>query len=350
MRRIEIRGRAIGPGKPVYVIAELSANHLGDFDRAVEMVRAAADAGADAVKLQTYTADTITVDSPEKWFEIEGESLWAGRRLYELYEEASTPWEWHRHLQVAAEEAGVDLFSSPFDPSAVDFLVELGMPAYKVASFELVDLPLIRHIARTGKPMIISTGMGTVSEIDKAVTAAEKAGCQQIALLRTNSAYPALPSEMDLRTIPHMAATWQVPIGISDHTLGPAVPIAAVTLGACIVEKHFTLDRGLGGPDAAFSAEPQEFFEMVEGIRLAEMAAGAVRYGPSPAEEKSLAHRRSLFIVRDLKAGAVLTQADVRSIRPADGLDPDLIDVVVGRTVARDVPAGTPLIWELLGA
>ena len=345
---IEIAGRRIGAGYPAYLIAELSANHNQNFDAAVELVRAAREAGADAVKLQTYTADTLTIDSDKEYFRVAGGTLWDGRTLYDLYDEAHTAWEWQPRLKEVAEEIGVHLFSSPFDPTAVDFLEGMGVPAYKVASFEIVDLPLIEKIARTGKPLIMSTGMATLSEIEEAIGAARSAGATQIALLKCTSAYPADPKEMNLRTIPHLAEVFGVAVGLSDHTMGMAVPVAAVTLGACIIEKHFTLSRGNPGPDSAFSLEPHEFKAMVEAVHTAEQALGAIRYGAGPEEEKSRAFRRSLFAVRDVKAGEVFTRENVRSIRPGHGLPPKHLEEVLGRRASRDIERGTPLSWELV--
>lgn len=343
-----IGGRPVGPGRPVYVIAELSANHGHDLGTALAIVEAAAEAGADAVKLQTYTADTMTIDSDAPPFRIGDGTLWAGRNLYELYEEAATPWEWHEALQARASDLGLDLFSTPFDPSAVDFLRDLGTPAMKIASFELVDLDLIRAAAATGQPLIISTGMATEAEIDDAVSAATGAGATGVILLRCNSSYPAPVEEMDLRAIPAMAERWGLPVGFSDHTLGTTAAIVAVTLGACVIEKHLTLRRADGGPDAAFSLEPGEFTAMVEAVREAEASLGAVRFGPSEHERHSLAFRRSLFVVADVAAGQRLTRDDVRAIRPGDGLPPKHLDEVVGRAAAGPIARGTPLRWDLL--
>lgn len=345
---MRIAGREIGPGHRTYIIAELSANHTQSFDRAVELIKAAQEAGADAVKLQTYTPDTITMASQKEYFRISGGTLWDGRTLYDLYRDAYTPWEWQPELKAVAEELGITLFSTPFDPTAVEFLEAMEVPAYKIASFELVDLPLIRLVAQTGKPLIMSTGMATLGEIEEAVNAAREAGARDIALLRTNSAYPAPPAEMHLRTIPHLAQTFGVPAGLSDHTLELAVPVTAVALGATIIEKHLTLSRALGGPDSAFSLEPHEFRAMVEAVRIAEQALGEVRYGPTPHEESSRIFRRSLFAIANIKAGEVLTWEKVRSIRPGHGLHPRHLPEVLGRRALRDIPAGTPLSWDLL--
>lgn len=346
---LQIADRVVGPGEPVYVIAELSANHGQDVERARELVHAAKEAGADAVKLQTYTADTLTIDSDKDYFVIKGGTLWDERSLYELYAEAYTPWEWHGDLKALAESLGLALFSSPFDDSAVEFLEGLGVPAYKVASPEIVDTALVRRIAQTGKPMIVSTGMASLPEISRAVEVARAAGASQVALLRCNSSYPAPAAEMDLRTIPHMAATWGVPVGLSDHTLGITAAITAVSLGACLIEKHFTLSRADGGPDSSFSLEPDEFRDMVRAVREAEQALGAIRYGPSPSEEKSRVFRRSLFATRDVRAGERFTHGNVRSIRPGHGLPPDYMEMVLGRVSTKDIERGTPLSWALIG-
>jgi pseudaminic acid synthase len=292
---MEINGRSVAPGAAVYIIAEMSANHGQSFEQAVKILEAAQQAGADAVKLQTYTPDTLTIDCDNEYFRING-TIWEGKNLYDLYGEAYTPWDWQPKLKEIADGLGLDLFSSPFDPTAVDFLLQMGVPAYKVASFEIVDLPLLRKIAKTGKPIIMSTGMGTLAEIEEAVRTIRVSGGTQLALLKCTSAYPALPDEMNLRTIPHLAQAFDLPVGLSDHTLGIAVPVAAVTLGACIVEKHFTLSRAAGGPDSAFSLEPHEFKMMVEAIRITEKALGTVHYGVSEAEAKSRVFRRSLFV------------------------------------------------------
>jgi len=340
--------RQIGPNEPVYIIAELSANHNQDFEQAVELIHEAKEAGADAIKLQTYTPDTLTIDCDNEYFRIGKGTIWEGKNLYQLYREAYTPWEWQPKLKIIANDLGMDLFSTPFDSTAVDFLEEMDVPAYKIASFELVDLPLIKRVAETGKPIIMSTGMATLSEIDEAVHTARDAGAHQIALLKCNSAYPAPPQEMNLRTIPHMAEAFGVPVGLSDHTLGIAVPVAAVTLGACIVEKHFTLSREMPGPDSAFSLEPHEFKPMVGAIRVVEKALGKVHYGASEREGKSSAFRRSLFVVKDMRAGEIFTEEGVRSIRPGYGLHTRNIKDVLGRRAIVDIRRGTPLCWSLI--
>ncbi|MCS6802857.1 MAG: pseudaminic acid synthase [Chloroflexota bacterium] len=347
MNAISLGRRRVGPGQPAYIVAELSANHHGSFDRAAAIIRAAARAGADAIKLQTYTPDTLTIACDRQEFRIGG-TIWEGRTLYDLYQEAFTPWEWHAELKAIAEAAGIDFFSAPFDPTAVDLLEALDIPAYKIASFELVDLPLIRRVARTGKPIIMSTGMATLEEIDEAVAAAREAGCRDLVLLHCNSGYPAAPSEMHLRTIPFLAARYGVPVGLSDHTLTPTAAIAAVTLGASLVEKHLTLSRADGGPDAAFSLEPDEFAALVAAIRETEAALGDVRRGPTERERASRALRRSLFVVEDVAAGEVLTERHVRSIRPGHGLPPKHLEAVIGRRAACAISRGTPLRWELV--
>jgi N-acetylneuraminate synthase len=345
MADIVIAGRPVGPGHPTYVIAELSANHGGRLERAEDLVRAAAEAGADAAKVQTYTPDSMTLDSQEAPFRVAEGLLWTGRTLYELYEEAQTPWEWYPRLRDVAQEVGIDLFSSPFDRAAVAFLDGLDVPVLKIASFELVDLDLIGSAAATGRPLIMSTGMATVEEIDEAVATATQAGASGIVLLRCNSAYPAPASEMDLRTIPDMVLRWGVPVGLSDHTIGSAAAVAAVALGAVALEKHLTISRDEPTADAAFSLEPHEFQAMVNDVREAEAALGGVRYGPSERERDSARYRRSLFIVADVAEGEELTQENVRSIRPGDGLAPRHLPAVLGRRAGRPLARGTPLAW-----
>ena len=338
----------VGCGKPVYVVAELSANHNQSFDQAIRIMHAAKNAGADAIKLQTYTPDTMTIRSDRECFRIGGGTLWDGQTLYELYAEAYTPWEWQPKLRQTADDLGLDFFSSPFDSTALDFLETIGVAAYKVASFEIVDIPLIKKMAGTAKPLIISSGMATVEEIQEAVAAARNAGATEIALLKCTSAYPAPPEEMNLRTIPELAHIFGVPVGLSDHTLGIAVPVAAVALGACIIEKHIKLSRSDKGPDSAFSLEPDEFKAMVEAVRVAEKALGAVQIGPVAREEASRVFRRSLFVVEDMKRDEIFTSRNVRSIRPADGLHTRHLEQVVGKRCARDLERGTPLAWDLV--
>lgn len=345
---LKIGNRMVGEDHPAFIIAELSANHGQDFDRAVEMVNAARECGADAVKLQTYTPDTMTIPSTKEWFRIGPGTPWEGRTLYELYGEAYTPWEWHPRLKEVAREAGMELFSTPFDQTAVSFLEELEMPAYKVASFELVDLPLLRAVAMTGKPIIVSTGMATLEEIEEAVAAIREAGNEQIALLKCTSGYPALAEEMNLLAIPHLKSTFSLTVGLSDHTLGIAVPVAAVALGATIVEKHFTLSRKGSGPDSTFSLEPPEFEEMVEAVRTVEQALGEAHYGMAPRESASRVFRRSLFVVEDVDEGESFTAVNVRAIRPGHGLAPKHLEEILVSRASTDIPCGTPLSWELV--
>ncbi len=345
---MRIGKREIGPGYPVYMVAELSANHNQNFDHAVQIVKAAQEAGADAIKLQTYTADTMTIAADREYFSIGGGTLWDGRNLHELYCEAYTPWEWQPKLQRAAQDLGLDFFSTAFDATAVDFLEEMGVPAHKVASCELVDIPLIQRMARTGKPLILSTGMATVEEIEEALGSAREAGTAQIALLKCTSAYPAPAEEMNLRTIPEMARRFGVPVGLSDHTMGIAAPVAAVALGACIIEKHLTLSRATPGPDSGFSLEPHEFKAMVEAVRTAEKALGEVHFGLTSKEEASRVFRRSLFVVQDVKCGETFTAANIRSIRPGHGLHTRHLADVLGKRAVRDIERGTPLSWDLV--
>lgn len=344
---IQIAGRRVGPGRPIYIVAEMSANHNRDYDCAVETLRAAKEAGADAIKLQTYTPDTLTIDSDSELFR-HARGPWKGRPLYDLYREACMPWDWQPRLKEEAERIGLGFFSTAFDLSAVEFLEGVGVTVHKVASFEIVDIPLIEKMAATGKPLIISTGMATLDEIGEAVRAAGNAGAAGIALLKCTSAYPAPPEEMNLRTIPDMAKRFGLPVGLSDHSLGLAVPLAAVSLGACIVEKHFTLSRGILGPDNAFSMEPGEFAEMVESIRAVERALGDISYGATAGEAESRLFRRSLFVVRDVRAGEVFTEENVRSIRPGRGLAPKNLPGVLGRKASRPIARGTPLEWDML--
>ncbi len=349
-KTFSIANRPIGPGHPTYIIAELSANHNQDFDQAVKILEAARNAGADAVKIQTYTADTITMRSDREEFQVKGGTLWDGRTLHDLYQEAFTPWEWQPKLKAIADGWNLPLFSSAFDSTAVDFLEAMHVPAHKIASPELVDIPLIQKMARTGKPLIMSTGMATIEEIEEALTAARAAGAQQIALLKCTSAYPAAPAEMNLRTIPEMARRFDVPVGLSDHTMGIEVPVAAVALGACILEKHLTLARDLKGPDSEFSLDPTEFRNLVQAVRNAEQSLGAIHFGVSGREEATRRFRRSLFVVADIKRGETFTPETVRSIRPAQGLHPRHLPEVLGRRAARDLTSGTPLAWEMVAS
>lgn len=346
---IQIGSRKVGKGHPVYVIAEVSANHNGSIEEAARIVEAAAKGGADAVKFQTYRPDTITIQSDRECFRVSGGTLWDGKTLYDLYSEAFMPWEWQPELKRIANGLGLDWFSSAFDSTAIDFLEALDVPVHKVASFEVVDLPLIRKMAQTAKPLIISTGMCTLAEVEEAVAAARGAGATEIALLKCTSAYPAPASDAYLRTISHMSEAFHVPTGLSDHTLGIAVPVAAVALGACIVEKHLTMSRSIPGPDSAFSLEPAELKAMVEAIRTCEQAIGSVHYESGTSEKGMAAFRRSLFVVSDVRAGEFFTEANVRSIRPANGLHTRYLHRFLGQAAACDISAGTPLDWTHLG-
>jgi len=338
----------IKPKPSVYVIAEISGNHQGGKDRAIELVRAATSTGADAVKFQHYTPETITVRSEHPDFRVKGGTLWDGRQLADLYAEAMTPWEWTQDLVAEANKLGIDWLSSPFDPTAVDFLEQFDIPMYKIASFEIIDLPLIRYVASKGKPMIISTGMATEREIGDAVNAAQSSGAPSVSLLRCNSSYPASSNEMDLAAIPAMIDRWKIPAGLSDHTIGSVTAIAAVALGATIIEKHLTLRRLDGGPDGAFSTEPEEFMALVRDVREAKSSIGVVRFGPSPSEVKSVAFRRSLRAVADIKTGEVITGANVRSVRPAGGLAPDDFSRIDGKVATRNISIGEPITDDLL--
>jgi N-acetylneuraminate synthase len=334
---------------PPFVIAEMSGNHNHSLERALAIVDAAAAAGAHALKIQTYTPDTMTIDINEREFHISDPgSLWAGRSLYDLYGEAYTPWEWHQPIFDRARARGMFAFSTPFDDSAVAFLETLGVPCYKIASFENTDLPLIRRVAATGKPLIISTGMASVAELDETVRAARDAGCRDLVLLKCTSTYPATPQNTNLLTIPHLRELFDCHVGLSDHTMGLGVAVASVAMGASVIEKHFTLSRADGGVDSAFSMEPAELTALVEETARAWQGIGEVRYGPTEAERKSLQYRRSLYVVKDLKAGERLTADNVRAIRPGLGLAPRYLEQVLGRTVTRDVPRGTAVSWNLL--
>lgn len=349
MDPIKINGHCIGREHPPFIIAEMSGNHNGSLERALAIVEAAAAAGAHAVKLQTYTADTMTLDLEEGEFFIDDpDSLWQGTSLYKLYQKAYTPWEWHEAIFKRCRERGIIGFSTPFDESAVEFLETLDVPCYKIASFENIDLPLIKKVAATGKPLFLSTGMATLAELDEAVRAARAAGCRDLILLKCTSTYPADPKNSNLLTIPHMRELFGCPVGLSDHTLGTGVATAAVALGATVIEKHFTLNRADGGVDAAFSLEPAEMKTLVVETERAWQALGRISYGPSENERPSLKHRRSLYIVKDLQAGDVLTTDNLRAIRPGLGLPPKYLPLVMGKRIKNDVKRGTPLAWELL--
>ncbi|MCB2288857.1 pseudaminic acid synthase [Clostridium sp. CS001] len=347
-KTIEINNKIISNNSAVFIVAEISANHLHCFDNAVKLIKEAAKAGVDAIKLQTYTADTITIDCDNEYFQIKQDTLWDGRTLYNLYEEACTPWEWQPKLKKIAEEEGLIFFSSPFDKTAVDFLEDMDVPAYKVASFEITDIPLIEYMASKGKPMILATGIATLSEIQEAIDACKRVGNEQIAVLKCTSAYPAPLEDMNLKTIPNLAETFNVVVGLSDHTLGISVPIAAVALGAKIIEKHFTLCRADGGPDAAFSLEPDELKAMVKSIRDIEKALGNVTYNLTNKMKNSRTFSRSLFVVTDIKKGDCFTESNVKSIRPGYGMHTRYYNDIIGKVANEDINKGTPMEWKLI--
>jgi N-acetylneuraminate synthase len=346
---MQIGNREVGRHSRPFIIAEMSGNHNQSLERAFEIVDAAAATGADAIKLQTYTADTITLNVRGGDFEIADEkSLWKGRNLHDLYKEAHTPWEWHAPIMERARSHGMLCFSSPFDETAVDFLESLEVPAYKIASFENIHLPLIRKVARTGKPMIISTGMASIAELDEAVKTAREAGCRDLVLLKCTSTYPATPENTNVLTIPHMRDLFGCEIGLSDHTMGVGVAVAAVAHGAVVVEKHFTLRRADGGVDSTFSLEPDEMTSLVVETERAWQSLGRVSYGATQAEQKSLAFRRSIYIAEDVRAGEVFTEKNLRIVRPGHGLAPKHYDMLIGRSASRDLKAGTPATWDVL--
>jgi pseudaminic acid synthase len=345
-----IADRLAGPSAAPLVIAEMSGNHNHSLERALAIVDAAADAGAHALKIQTYTADTLTLDVERGEFVIDDPgSLWNGESLHRLYEQAYTPWEWHQAIFDRANERGLIAFSTPFDESAVDFLETLGVPCYKIASFENVHLPLIRKVAATGKPIIMSTGMATAAELDEAVTAAREAGCKDLVLLKCTSTYPATPENTNIATIPHMRELFGCQVGLSDHTLGVGVAVAAVALGATVIEKHFTLNRVDGGVDSAFSMEPAEMRQLVEETERAWQAIGHVSYGPTSPEKQSLQFRRSCYVAADMRAGEAFTSENLRVVRPGFGLEPKFYDLLLGKHVNRDLAKGTPVSWDLIG-
>ncbi|MDI6723955.1 MAG: pseudaminic acid synthase [Methanobacterium sp.] len=345
----KIGKKEVGENNPVFIIAELSANHLGDFDVAVETIKAIKGAGADAVKFQTYTPDTITMDCKNDYFKIKQGTIWDGQYLYDLYQDAYMPWEWQPKLKKIAEKLGLIAFSSPFDKTAVDFLEDMDMPAYKIASFEITDIPLIEYVASTGKPVIISTGIAEFEDIELAVETCRKEGNDQIALLKCTSSYPAPLEEINLNTIPHLRETFNTVVGLSDHTLGNSVPAASVALGANIIEKHFILDRSLGGPDAEFSLEPDEFKSMVESVREVEKALGKVNYELTEKTRASRDFSRSLFVVKDIKKGEKFTEDNIQSIRPGFGLHPKYLKEITGKKAIQDIKKGTPLNWNVFG-
>ncbi len=345
-KRIRIGERFLGEGEPTFIVAELSANHLQDYRRAEETIRAAKEAGADGVKLQTYTPDTITMDCDNEYFQIKQGTIWDGTTFYKLYQEAYTPWDWQPKLMKLANELGMECFSSPFDFTAVDFMEEMKMPAYKIASFEIRDIPLIRKIARLGKPVIMATGIAYLEDIERAVRVCREEGNEQIVLLKCTSTYPTPYEDMNIKVLPNMAETFGCLTGLSDHSMGTAVAVASVALGAKMIEKHFTLSRADGGPDAAFSMEPEEFRRMADDVRIVEKALGEVTYKLTDKQEKSREEGRSLFVVKDMKAGEIFTEDNMRSIRPAFGMAPRHYEEILGKKARTDIRRGTPLGWE----
>lgn len=345
---MKIGDKTIGGNSPTFIIAEMSANHLQSFDNAVKIIKEAKKAGADAIKLQTYTPDTITIDCDNEYFQIKQDTIWDGTTLHKLYQTAYTPWEWQPKLKKIAEEEGLICFSSPFDKTAVDFLENMNVPAYKIASFEITDIPFIEYIASKGKPVIISTGIATLSDIEEAVNTCKRMGNEQVALLKCTSAYPSPLEDINLNTMPNIRETFKTIVGLSDHTLGHSVAVGAVALGAKIVEKHFTLSRADGGPDSAFSMEPEEFKNMVKSIREIEKALGEVSYDLTYKMRRSREHSRSLFIVKDVKAGEELNEENVKSIRPGFGMHPRYLSQILGKKLKTDIKKGTPLSWDLI--
>ncbi|MCP3941158.1 MAG: pseudaminic acid synthase [Desulfobacteraceae bacterium] len=344
---MKINQKKIAPGSSPYIIAEMSANHNQCYETAVKILEAAKEAGADAVKLQTYTPETLTIKSQAPYFTIK-DTIWKGQQLFDLYQQAQTPWEWQPKLKQKADSLELDLFSSPFDASAIDFLESLKMPAYKIASFELTDLELLKKAAQTGKPIILSTGMASIAEIDEAVKTLKTSGCNELALLKCTSAYPADPEDANLTTIPYLTQLFKVPVGLSDHTVGGALPIAGVALGACIIEKHFCLNKKEAGPDASFSMEPHEFKQMVKDIHTAHKALGKICFELSDKEKQSIIFRRSLFAIKDIRAKEKFTPDNISSIRPGYGLHPRYLNHILNKKAQRDIPRGTPLSWDVL--
>ena len=345
---MKIGNREIGGNAPAYIIAEMSANHAGSIKNAKKIIHAAKAAGADCIKIQTYTADTLTIDCDKPYFQV-GAGTWDGENLYKLYEKAFTPWEWQAELKKEAESIGLDFFSTPFDKSSVDFLEEMGIGFYKIASFEIVDIPLIKYVASKGKPIIMSTGMASLAEIEDAVNAMKSQGNNQLALLRCASAYPAITDEMNLMTMKNMAEVFDVPVGLSDHSMGSVGAVTAVAMGAKIIEKHFCLDRAIENPDSSFSMNPEEFSQMVKDVRQAEKAIGKVRYGASEQEKNSMVFRRSIFCVKDIEPGEVLTEENIRVIRPGYGMAPKYYEEILGQVALQKIERGTPMEYRMIG-
>jgi len=347
MKTIKIRDRIIGEGYPAYIIAEMSANHAGSIENAKQIIRKARECGADCIKIQTYTPDTLTINCDNEYFAIKN-GTWEGENLYSLYGKAYTPWDWQAELKAEAESLGVDFFSTPFDKTAVDFLESIGIEFYKIASFELVDIPLIEYVASKGKPIIMSTGMGSYEDIEDAMNAIRGKGNEAVGLLKCSSAYPAVPDDMNLRTMQHMSESFNVPVGLSDHSMGSIGAVTAVAMGACIVEKHFCLSRAIENPDAFFSMEPDEFKAMVNDIRVAEKAKGIVSYDVSVKEKESMVFRRSIFAVKDIKKGEVFTEENIRCIRPGYGIKPKHYKDVLNKSAVQDIKRGTPIQFDLV--
>ncbi len=346
-RRIKIANNYIGEEYPTYIIAEMSANHAGDINRAIDIIHSAKESGANCIKIQTYTPDTMTIDSDKRWFQIK-KGTWSGENLYKLYQKAYTPWEWQGRLKEEAEKIGLDFLSTPFDKSSVDFLEELGVKFYKIASFEVTDIPLIKYIAQKKKPIVMSTGMATLEEIEEAVAAIKSAGNEALCLLRCSSAYPAIPEDMNLKIIKHLSDTFNVITGLSDHSMGSLAAVAAVAMGAKVIEKHYCISREIENPDASFSMEPQEFKNMVEDIRSVERAIGQVNYEVSKKEQESKIFRRSIFVVKDIAQNEVFSEENIRIIRPAYGIAPKYIDDILGRKATMSIERGTPLEWKMV--
>ena len=344
---VKIRNRHIGEGYPCYIIAEMSANHAGSLENAIEIIHKAKESGADCIKIQTYTADTITLNCRKEYFMING-GTWDGYNLHDLYKEAYTPWEWQARLKEEADKVGIDFFSSPFDKTAIDFLENLGVGFYKIASFELCQIPLIKYAASKGKPIIMSTGMGTLGEIEEAVNAVKSQGNDNLCLLRCSSAYPAVPDTMNLKTIQHMAETFGVPVGLSDHSLGSIGAVTAVALGAKIIEKHFCISREIKNPDSTFSMEPHEFKKMVEEVRTAERAVGSINYDPTENEKANRRFKQSIWIAKDICAGETFTEENLRVVRPGHGLEPKYYEEILGKRATRNLEFGTPLEWNMI--
>lgn len=344
---IKIKDRFIGEGYPAYIIAEMSANHAGDYNRAIEIIYAAKEAGADCIKIQTYTPDTMTIDCDKEYFKI-NKGTWKGENLYNLYKKAYTPWEWQEGLKAEADKIGIDFLSTPFDKTSVDFLEKLGVHFYKVASFEIVDIPLIKYIASKGKPIIMSTGMATLGEIEEAVNTVKSQGNNNLCLLKCSSAYPAIPDDMNLKTINSLKSTFELPVGLSDHSLGSIGAITSVALGANIIEKHFCISREVENPDASFSMEAHEFRQMVDDIRQTERAIGTISYDISYKEKESLVFRRSIFVVEDIKKGEIFNKDNIRIIRPGFGLSPKYYESIIGKKASKDIERGEPLNWTMV--